>query len=358
MDAMPRPDHLFPTTVIGSLPRPQWLRDVILDRKAGRLPEEDADTILDRAVESALLLQERAGLDEITDGEWRRESYVKVFAQRTRGFQDDLVDSGLPYPAAVAPLEYWQPIVADEIPFVRDRTTRAVKVTLPSPYIIGRRMWHAQHSAAAYPKREDLMWAAVPVLEEEIRSIVAHGVDTLQLDEPWLAVLVDERARRREGVEDVDYEMALCADLLNAVLPAASGTNTAMHLCHAHFDHVHGSRGSYELIMPTLAKIDVGTICLELATPDAGGLEALSGFPADKRIGLGVIDHCDTTLESAELVASRVEAALAYVDRERIELHPDCGFAPSVQNPIDVDEAYLKLRAMCDGAAMARDRLG
>ena len=355
---MPRADHLFPTTVTGSLPRPQWLRDVILDRKADRIDDEEAETILDRAVASALLLQERAGLDEITDGEWRRESYVKVFAQRTRGFQGDLVESGLPYPAAVAPLEYWRPIVADEIPFVRDRTTRAVKVTLPSPYIIGRRMWHPAHSAAAYPKREDLMWAAVPILEEEIRLIVAGGVDTLQLDKPWLAVMVDEKARRREGVEDVEYEMALCADLLNAVLPAAAGTNTAVHLCHAHFDHVHGSRGSYELIMPTLAKIEVGTICLELATPDAGGLEAPAHFPPDKRLGLGVIDHCDTTLESAELVAGRVQAALAYVDRDRIELHPDCGFALSVQNPIDLDEAYLKLRAMCDGARLARERLG
>ena len=355
---MPRPEHLFPTTVIGSLPRPQWLRDVILDRKTGGLSENDADAILDGAIESALLLQERAGLDEITDGEWRRESYVKVFAQRTRGFREDLVDSGLPYPAAVAPIEYWRPIVANEVPFVRKRTSRAVKVTLPSAYIIGRRMWHPDYSTEAYPKREDLMWAAVPVLQEEIRAIIARGVDTLQIDEPWLAVLVDERARRREGVDDMHYEMALCADLLNAVLPAAAGANTAMHLCHAHFDHVHGSRGSYELIMPTLAKIDAGTICLELATPDAGGLEALSGFPKDKRLGLGVIDHCDTTLESAELVASRVEAALAYVERERIELHPDCGFAPSVQNPIDLDEAYLKLSVMCDGASMARDRLG
>src|SRR5687767_9622857 len=126
---------LFPTTVIGSLPRPQWLREVILDRKVGRLSEEDADRILDRAIESTVLLQERAGLDEITDGEWRRESYVKVFAERVRGFRPDLVESGdLMYPGVVEPVEYFRPLAADEVRFVRSRTDRRLKATLPSPY--------------------------------------------------------------------------------------------------------------------------------------------------------------------------------------------------------------------------------
>ena len=149
---------LFPTTVIGSLPRPQWLREVILERKSGALSEEEADRILDRAIESAVLLQERAGLDEITDGEWRRESYVKVFAERVRGFQPDLIESGgLRYPAVVAPVEYFRPLAAEEVRFVRSRTRRRLKATLPSPYIIGRRMWSPEHSRAAYPTREKLM---------------------------------------------------------------------------------------------------------------------------------------------------------------------------------------------------------
>ena len=95
--------RLFHTTVIGSLPRPAWVRELILDRKTGRITEQEADEVLDRAIESVILLQERAGLDEITDGEWRRESYVKVFAERVRGFQHDINPSGgLPYPAVVA----------------------------------------------------------------------------------------------------------------------------------------------------------------------------------------------------------------------------------------------------------------
>src|SRR5262245_50797101 len=177
--------RFFPTTVIGSLPRPAWVRDVILDRKSGKLSEEEAGRLLDRAVESAILLQERAGLDEVTDGEWRRESYVKVFAERVRGFRPDINPSGgLPYPAVVAPVEYYRPIAAEEVRFVRARTRRRVKATLPAPYIIGRRMWHPEHSRAAYPDRERFMAACVPVLRQEVLAVRDAGADTVQLDEP------------------------------------------------------------------------------------------------------------------------------------------------------------------------------
>ena len=119
------PRRLFATTVIGSLPRPAWIRDVILDLTAGRLGEAVADRLLDAAIDGAIRLQERAGIDEITDGEWRRESYVKVFADRVRGFRPDINPSGgLPYPAVVAPIEYHREIVAPEIRYVRARTSR------------------------------------------------------------------------------------------------------------------------------------------------------------------------------------------------------------------------------------------
>lgn len=352
----------FPTTVIGSLPRPAWVRDVILDRKAGRLSEEDADRLLDRAIDSALALQERAGLDEVTDGEWRRESYVKVFAERVRGFSPDLNPSGgLPYPAVVAPIEYHRPIVAQEVRYLRPRTRRRVKVTLPSPYIIGRRMWHPEHSRAAYPTREGLMADCVGVLRREIAAVREAGADTVQLDEPWLATLVDPRFREEEEIRDVRYEMDLCADLMNQTLDGfdrEGGIATAMHLCHAHFARQHKTEGPYDLIMSALARIRVATISLEYATPVSGGLEALARFPAEARLGLGCIDHCDRKVETPEEVVARVEAAMRHVGKERITLHPDCGFSPSVQNPMDLDEAYLKLKAMCEAARLLRERHG
>ena len=155
-------DTLFPTTVIGSLPRPVWVRELILARKNGQISEEETDRLLDPAIESVLRLQELAGLDELTDGEWRRESYVKVFADRVRGFKPDLNPSGgLPYPAVVEQIEYHRPLAADEIHYIRKRTQRRIKATLPAPYIIGRRMWHAEYSKAAYTVKEFLSFYAL-----------------------------------------------------------------------------------------------------------------------------------------------------------------------------------------------------
>jgi len=351
------PSVLFPTTVIGSLPRPQWVREVILDRKAGVLSEEDSDRILDRAIESAVLLQERAGVDEITDGEWRRESYVKVFAQRVRGFKPDLYESGgLLYPAVVEPLEYYRPLAAEEIRYVRSCTERHVKATLPSPYIVGRRMWSPEHSKAAYPTREKLMEACVPILRQEIEAVRAAGADTVQLDEPWLSAMVDPKFREQEHVADVDYEMDLCVGLINQTLDGIEGIETGMHLCHAHYERRHVTQGPYDLIMPALAKLRVGTISMEYATPDAGGLSSLADFPERPRLGFGCIDHTDRKVETPEDVIQRVEQAMQYVDKTRITLHPDCGFSPSVQNPMDVDEAYLKLKSMCLAAKMLREK--
>jgi 5-methyltetrahydropteroyltriglutamate--homocysteine methyltransferase len=198
------------------------------------------------------------------------------------------------------------------------------------------------------------MSASVPILRREIELLREAAADTVQLDEPWLCTLVDPEFRRKEGVTDVQYEMNLCVDLINQTLDGIEGIDTVMHLCHAHFDRQHGSQGPYDLIMPALGKIRVGTISLEFATPVAGGVESLAQFPEHVRLGLGCIDHCDRKVETAEEVASRVRAAMRFVETERITLHPDCGFSPSVQNPMELDEAYLKLQSLCRGAEMLR----
>jgi 5-methyltetrahydropteroyltriglutamate--homocysteine methyltransferase len=350
-------NQLFPTTVIGSLPRPAWVRDLILDRKSSKISESDADRFLDRAIESAIALQERAGVEEITDGEWRRESYVKVFAERVRGFRADINISGnMPHPAVVAPIEYHRPIAAEEVRFTRARTKRRLKVTLPSPYLIGCRMWHPEHSKSAYGTREKFMAACVPILRQEIEAVRAAGADTVQLDEPWLSAMVDERFRAKEHIGDPTYEMDLCADLINQTLSGIKGIATGIHLCHGHFARQHGSEGGYDLIMPALAKIKADVLSLEYATPVAKGTGSLAKFPEHARLGFGCIDHCDRRVEIPDEVVARVEEAMRHVPKERITLHPDCGFAPSIQNPMDLDEAYLKLKAMCEAAALLRQR--
>src|SRR6185295_9812838 len=274
-------------------------------------------------------------------------------------FKHNINMSGnLLYPAVVAKAEYFRPIAADEVKYIRPRTKRRIKVTIPSPYIIGCRLWNPEHSKKAYAKREALMADFVPILRQEIEACKKAGADTVQLDEPWLVAMVDANSRKRKHMDDPQYEMDLCVDLMNQCVAGITGIETGTHLCHAHFDRKHGSEGPYDLIMPALAKLKIGTISMEYSTPVAGGMNSLAKFPDGPRLGLGCIDHCERRVETPEEVVARAEEAMQYVDKSRITLHPDCGFAPSVQNPMDLDEAYLKLKSMCQAAEMLRQKHG
>jgi len=356
---------LFPTFVVGSLPRPQWVRDVIEDRKQGVLSWEAAERLLDGAVRSAISLQERAGLDYVSDGEWRRESYVKVFADAVEGFAYDAhiepgvePASSIPYPSVVSRMKARRPIAAGEARFLKKHTHVKAMVALPSPYTIGRRMWTAQDSSAAYATREEFMEACIPIVRREVQRLVRLGVDAVQLDDPWLALLVDPDYRQREGITDIDHEKEMSVRCINGVTDGIEGALFSVHLCHAHFNRRHGTKGPYDVIMDALAPMKVHRFAMEFATPDAGGIGVLTRFPKNKMLGLGVIDHTDKNVETPEEVVARVDAALEFVPTGRISLNPDCGFSPSSINPMDLDEAYLKLRAMCEGAKLLRERHG
>lgn len=358
-------DPIFPTFVVGSLPRPQWVRDLIEDRKAGRIGDSAFDRLLDDAVPSAIRMQERAGLDYISDGEWRRESYVKVFTLAVDGFTEDLLPTGgtspftqLRYPAVTSSLSVARPIATDEARFLKNNTNSKVIVAVPSPYTIGRRMWSPEHSVSAYPTREEFIEACVPIVRDELHRLAALGVDMLQLDDPWLGLLVDPTYRRNESITDVDHEIELSVNSVNAVVEGFERTPVSVHICHAHFNREHNTQGPYDLIIGALGEMNVDRFAMEFATPDAGGIEVLKDFPSGKLLGLGVIDHTDRHVETPEEVAARVEAAMEYVPKEHITLNPDCGFSPSSSNPMDLDEAYLKLSAMSRAAHILREKYG
>ena len=252
--------------VVGSLPRPQWIRELIEDRKAGRIESEQAAGLLDSAIPSAILMQERAGMDFVSDGEWRRESYVKVFADAVEGFQADLIGSGGPrashlmYPAVVARLGRARPIALDEARFLRSHCGGQIIVAIPSPYTIGQRMWSPEHSASAYPTREEFMEACIPIIREEVRGLIDIGVDAIQLDDPWLALLVDPEYRRREGITDIEHEVRLSARCVNGVVEGMEGAFISVHLCHAHFNRRHGTRGPYDPIIDALGGVQGGPV--------------------------------------------------------------------------------------------------
>ena len=356
---------LFPTFVVGSLPRPQWVRDLIEDRKAGRISEDEADRLLDDAVPSAIRMQERAGVDYVSDGEWRRESYVKVFTESVDGFTNDLVSSGgtsafthLMYPAVTSKISARRSMAAGEVEFMRKHTDSKIIVAIPSPYTVGRRMWSADHSTGAYPTREEFIEACVPIINDEARRLAALGVDMIQIDDPWLGLLVDPAYREGEGITDVDHEIELTVHSLNRAVEGLEDVPMSAHFCHAHFNRQHGTKGPYDLIIGALGEMNVQRFAMEFATPDAGGIGVLKDFPKDKTLGLGVIDHTDPHVEAPEEVAARAEAAMEYVPKERLTLNPDCGFSPSSVNPMDFDEAYLKLSALSRGASLLREKYG
>ncbi len=351
---------LFPTFVVGSLPRPQWVRDVVDERKHGRLSHREADRLLDPAIAFAVRLQERAGLDFISDGEWRRESYVKVFTEAVDGFKIDAAPRpgrpSPPNPAVVSTLKQVRPIALDAAAALHSYTNRKSIVALPSPYIMGVRMWRADLSSKAYPAREDFMAACAPLIRDEIGRLFAAGIDHVQIDDPELAMLVDPHNLAARGVTDAGREMALAVSMINSALEGHGGKPVSLHVCHAHFARSRASSGGYEPVMEALAQVRVQRVAMEFAAPESQGVESLRLFPKDKILGLGVIDHCDRKVETPEQVAARAEAAMKFIEPGRVTLNPDCGFSPGMQNPMDLDEAYLKLSAMCRGAELLRTR--
>ena len=368
---------LFPTTVVGSLPRPQWVLDLFQRRLDGGIDEQEFEQRLDSAVLFAIQLQDMAGIDIITDGEYRRESYVKIFAQRVSGFERDALDgsailddgnyfnprsrevlspseasSPLRYPAVVQPIQYDQPLVLEDSRFLLANTSRLVKVTLPSPYILARRLWHPDFSHDAYPTREDFLEAILPILREECLRLQSEGVHFIQLDDPWLSLFVDEGYR--DHFEEVEREIYLSMDSINRVVEGLV-VKTGVHFCRAHYNRQTGFKGDYSYLMPFLKELKVAQLVMEFALPNAGSLEVLENFPEEMELGLGCVDVRAAEIPDPDQIVGMVKEACRYVDEERITLNPDCGFAPSHTNPIPTDEAYLKLRAMAEAAQRLRN---
>lgn len=351
--------ELFPTFVVGSLPRPEWLRRVVLDRRDGYLDAESAERLFDAAIPSAIAMQERAGIDYVSDGEWRRESYIKVIAEHVDGFEAGLMRSlkhTVDDPAVVAPIMRREDLTTSAAKFLLAHTHRKAIVTLPSPYILGWRMWREDVSSAAYSTRKEFMLACAEILREEVESLAAAGVDHIQIDEPWLLLLVDADHRERIGVTDIEKEIETCVSMINEVVRTAGDTPTSVHMCHAHFARERYADGGYEPIIDALADINVDRFAMEFAAPESHGVDVLARFPESKILGLGVIDQVDRNVETPEIVIERVEEALKYVPADRVTLNPDCGFSPGAQNPMDIDEAFLKLSAMSAAADELRQR--
>jgi 5-methyltetrahydropteroyltriglutamate--homocysteine methyltransferase len=333
------------------MPRPQLVRDLLC------LPEDDPDRAarLDAAVAYVIAMQEAAGIDVVSDGEWRRLSYIGVIADIMGGFARETRD-GLSWHTVVEPMTPKRPgLLGEEARFLVAHARAATKVALPSPYLLAQRMWDPARSRGAYPTREAFMRALVPVLRTELLAVRAAGVTVAQFDDPHLCLLADPRVRA--GLADPDAEADLCVSLLNEILAGVDGIVTAIHLCRRNKGRQGWiGEGGYGPIVPFLRRLRVAQYVLEFTIPVAGDFAVLRDLPDDRLIGLGCVDCRGETIESPETIAARVEQAMRHVDGARLWLNPDCGFAPGSAADIPIDEAYAKLRQEAAAAGLLRAR--
>jgi 5-methyltetrahydropteroyltriglutamate--homocysteine methyltransferase len=353
---MTAPLPLFPTTVVGSLPRPQYVKDLLAAGSRTGTPEAAWQRRMDDVVRYAIGMQEQAGIDIISDGEWRRETYVDVIAEIMNGFQWVQRDVFAYHQVVTAKMTPRRPgVVAEEARFLRQNTEHHVKVCLPSPYLIGERMWVPEHSQAAYPTREAFSEALVPVLRQELLAIRDVGVDIIQLDEPHLCVLVDPAVRAK--FKDPEAEMTRAVDMINQIVEGVRGVTLAVHLCRRNWGRRGwGAAGGYEAILPHLKRLKVDLLLLEFSIPVAGDVAILREVPPNVKVGLGCVDVRFPEIDTPDQIVVRVDKALKHLPPQRLILNPDCGFAPGKDHEIPLEEAYAKLKNLGQAGRMLRQR--
>ncbi len=258
MNRYPNSLALFPTTVIGSLPRPAWLLDLMHRYLAGGISRAEWESACDQAIPFAVALQETAGIDMISDGEWRREGYFQVFYERIEGFKPDLIPGRTRlWPAAVAPLRRRQPIAADGAAFLRRNTARPIKVSLPSAYVILRRFDSPEHSSSVYPTREHFLRAVEEILLQEANELMSAGVDCIQFDDPMLGYFVDPKYREQRSGHwgtgqfgSVDEEIKLGIDSINRLAAPLrnAGAYIVLHVCRGNIERRSDAKGDFRTI--------------------------------------------------------------------------------------------------------------
>jgi 5-methyltetrahydropteroyltriglutamate--homocysteine methyltransferase len=338
---------LLPTSLVGSYAQPEWLIDRA--RLAGRFPPRVRakelwrvePAYLEQAQDDATLLairaQERAGLDIITDGEMRRESYSNHFATALDGVDIDHPGTALdrsghpnPVPRIVGPIGRPHPIEVGDLTFLRQNTDRPVKMTVPGPFTMSQ-----QAQNEHYPDAESAAMAYAAAVNAEIKDLHAAGADIVQIDEPYLQARPDPA--RAYGLAAVQR-----------ALEGVTGT-TAVHICFGYAAIIHDRPDGYSFL-PELAGCSADQISIETAQSglDLGVLEDLS----EKTIILGVIDLSDHEVESVDTVADRVRRAFVHTTPDRITIATDCGmkYLPRAS-------AEGKMRAMAGAAAVLRAEL-
>jgi 5-methyltetrahydropteroyltriglutamate--homocysteine methyltransferase len=336
---------MLPTSLVGSYAQPEWLIDRarlrerfpprVRARELWRIDERWLEEAQDDATLLAIRDQERAGLDIVTDGEMRRESYSNRFATALVGVDIDRPGTALdrsghpnPVPRVVGPIERSRPVQVRDVRFLRANTSKPIKVTVPGPFTMSQ-----QAQDDFYGDEAELAVAYARAVREEIIDLFAAGADVVQIDEPYMQARPEQA--RRYGVEAIE-----------AALDGVEGT-TAVHICFGYAAIIHDRPSGYSFL-PELSACSCDQVSIETAQSnlDPSVIAKLEG----KRIILGVINLGDESVESPETVAGRIRRALPYKARSELIAAPDCGM-----KYLPRDIAYAKLTSLAAGASIVRD---
>jgi 5-methyltetrahydropteroyltriglutamate--homocysteine methyltransferase len=391
----PRPAPAIPALAVmgmGSWPRPRWMVQAVHERMQARLGEAEFEATADDAVRLAVQAQLRAGCDVLTDGEQRRDSYASFVGDRLDNcqlipltdllplvddpehFAEELRALDVPaadvrHPAVFGPIGRSRPLALHEYEFVRTLSDKPVKIALPGPYLLTRTMWLECLAERAYDSREAIAADIVRVLREELAFLLAAGVALVQFDEPVLSEVVFTGPKQARSFMcgalsekgDTAEELAFARDLINAVTAGFPLGRTALHMCRGNWtpDESTCLAGDYSPLVETLSAMRVGTYFLELCTPRAGEMEVLRALPADRRIGVGVVNQKHARIESQDEILRKARSAIELFGPARVLLTPDCGFATFADNPLaSAQLAEQKLAAIASAARRLRAEYG
>ncbi|HWK95145.1 MAG TPA: 5-methyltetrahydropteroyltriglutamate--homocysteine methyltransferase [Pseudolabrys sp.] len=373
---------------IGSWPRPRWMVETMHDYVSGKLDEAAFHETANDAVRLVAAAQDRAGVGVMTDGEQRRDSYASFVATRLDNcqlipltdllplvdhpeeFERELRALDVPaadvrHPAVFGRIGRSRSLAAHEFDFLRTLTAKPIKIALPGPYLLTRTMWMECLQERAYQSREEIAEDIVAALRAELTELVDAGVSLIQFDEPVLSEVVFSGPKSRPSFmcgalsqsRGPEHELGFARDLVNAVVEGMPRERIAVHVCRGNWtpDESVALAGSYAPLIDTLGAMKVGAYLLEMCTPRAGEMELLRQLPDDARIGVGVVNQKCAHTEAVADIEGKVREAVSLFGRERVLLHPDCGFATFADNPIcGMASAEEKLGAIVAAAERVR----
>lgn len=351
----------YRSDVVGSLLRPQYLKEARQQHDAGKLDDATFKKIEDRAVDEAVALQTGLGLDVITDGELRRYAFYGHLIDAVEGF-DKLGGWAIPFrneagekivqqrPVAVAKLRRKRPLCAEEFTYLRARTDRPAKVTMISAQQAAA-YYDPEKSSGAYPAIDAYLADIVDIMKDEVTELIRLGCRYVQIDSPQYAALLDPdiRAGYRQRGNDPDRLIDLAVEMDNAVIGNHPGIVFGLHLCRGNNQSRFYASGDYGPIARVFRNSRFHRFLLEFDDDRSGGFEPLATVPEDRTVVLGLVSTKHPRLEEKDELKQRIDAAGRFVPMERLAVSPQCGFASTIEgNEITEKDQELKLRLVTE----------